>query len=135
MSFTNGATPVTESYSSTVGGRGGVLGVAESGSDERLSPNGEVPPALAVKGLSKTFGGARALVEVDLNLWRGEVHCLVGENGAGKSTLVKIIAGAVRPDAGHVELDGNVVAFRSPHQRPLQHGLAFIFQASVLCRP
>lgn len=85
------------------------------------------PPVLAVKGLSKSFGGALALSGIDLEVRRGEVHCLVGENGAGKSTLVKILAGAVKPDTGHIELNGNVVNFRSPHDA-LQQGLAFIFQ-------
>jgi ribose transport system ATP-binding protein len=84
-------------------------------------------PSLAVMELSKTFGGAHALSEVNMEMLPGEVHCLVGENGAGKSTLVKIVAGAVRPDAGRIELDGKVVSFRSPHDA-LQHGLAFIFQ-------
>lgn len=89
--------------------------------------NGESIPALAVKGVSKRFGGSLALADVDLDIRRGEVHCLIGENGAGKSTLVKIMAGAVRPDSGHIELEGNVVNFRSPHQA-LGHGLAFVFQ-------
>ncbi len=75
----------------------------------------------------KSFGGAHALTGVDLDLRWGEVHCLVGENGAGKSTLVKILAGAVRPDAGRIEVNGQHVNFRSPHDA-LQHGLAFIFQ-------
>jgi ABC-type sugar transport system ATPase subunit len=65
-----------------------------------------VTPLLAARGLSKSYGGVRVLHGVDFELGAGEVHALVGENGAGKSTLVKILAGAVRADAGSVELRG-----------------------------
>ena len=61
---------------------------------------------LSARGLSKSYGGVRVLEAVDLDLDAGEVRALVGENGAGKSTLVKILAGAVRADAGHVQFRG-----------------------------
>src|SRR5580693_2577726 len=57
---------------------------------------------LSARGISKSFGGVAALRDVSFDIRPGEVHALVGENGAGKSTLIKIIAGAVTPDAGEV---------------------------------
>ncbi len=56
--------------------------------------------------LSRSFGGVRALDAVDLELWAGQVHALVGENGAGKSTLVKILTGVEHPDTGDILIDG-----------------------------
>src|SRR6266850_2384967 len=55
---------------------------------------------LEMSGISKRFGGVRALRDVDLTLEVGEVHCLVGENGSGKSTLIKIISGVEAPEPG-----------------------------------
>jgi ABC-type sugar transport system ATPase subunit len=62
---------------------------------------------LALRGVSKTFPGTRALIDVDLDVRSGEVHALVGHNGSGKSTLVKVLAGYHHPDPGlSVTLDG-----------------------------
>src|SRR5271156_4143270 len=62
---------------------------------------------LELSGISKSFGGVRALQNIDLILERGEVHCLVGENGSGKSTLIKIICGMHAPAAGgRIVVDG-----------------------------
>ncbi len=71
-------------------------------------------PAIAVAGLSKSYGGQRALVGMDLTVARGTVHAVVGENGAGKSTLMKLLAGAIAPDAGEIRVEGNVVRLSSP---------------------
>jgi len=59
---------------------------------------------LSAQGVSKTYGGSRALDGVDFDVRGGEIHALVGENGAGKSTLIKILSGAVVPDSGAVRL-------------------------------
>ena len=56
-------------------------------------------PLLSATGLTKAYGGVTVLNGVDIDVERGEVHALVGENGAGKSTLIKILGGAVPPDA------------------------------------
>jgi ribose transport system ATP-binding protein len=67
-----------------------------------------VTPLLRVTGVSKAFAGVQALSGVDLEVGPGEVHALLGQNGAGKSTLMKIIAGDLEPDAGTVEVGGDV---------------------------
>lgn len=72
------------------------------------------PPAIAVTGLRKAYGGIQALVGVDLAIEAGTVHAVVGENGAGKSTLMKILAGAVHPDDGEVVIDGTAARLASP---------------------
>ncbi|WP_196259957.1 ATP-binding cassette domain-containing protein [Pelagibacterium limicola] len=71
---------------------------------------------LTVKGLSKSFLGARALDAVDFDLAAGEVHALLGENGAGKSTLIKCLTGAYHRDAGEIALDDQPIDPRSTSQ-------------------
>src|SRR5258708_36878061 len=71
-------------------------------------------PIIELVGIAKQFGAVQALRGVDLNLYPGEVHALVGENGAGKSTPVKILAGIHRQDAGGAKGGGEVGDLRSP---------------------
>jgi ribose transport system ATP-binding protein len=82
---------------------------------------------LKLTGLVKTFPGVRALDGVELEVRAGEVHCLLGQNGAGKSTLIKVLSGAHRPDAGHVEWLGQPVSFANP-QAAMKAGIATIYQ-------
>src|SRR5579863_4561148 len=65
---------------------------------------------LRVEGVSKAFGGVKALDRVDLTVLPATVHAVTGENGAGKSTLMKIIAGLYRPDSGTVGFSGRAIA-------------------------
>jgi fructose transport system ATP-binding protein len=74
----------------------------------------ETRPILAAQGISKTFGHVQALQGVALDLMPGEILGLVGDNGAGKSTLIKILSGAIQPDAGQIFVDGRPVHLRSP---------------------
>jgi simple sugar transport system ATP-binding protein len=73
-----------------------------------------VPSRLAVRDITKHYGGVQALRGVTLHVDAGEVLGLVGDNGAGKSTLAKILSGVTFPSAGQVLLDGQPVAFPTP---------------------
>ncbi|MEU9517304.1 sugar ABC transporter ATP-binding protein [Streptomyces sp. NPDC048224] len=88
-------------------------------------------PVLALRDVSKSFGAVRALRDVCLELFPGEVHALAGENGAGKSTLIKTLAGVHRPDAGQVLLDGAPVVFHGPRDAR-DAGIAVIYQEPTL---
>jgi len=83
------------------------------------------------RGISKRYGGARALDDVSVSVAAGEIHALVGENGAGKSTLGKIVAGAVSADAGTILCNGEAVTFRSPRDA-IRYGIALIHQELAL---
>ena len=63
-------------------------------------------PLVELRGISRSYGGVRAVEDVSFYVERGAVHALVGENGAGKSTLVKILTGIVQPDEGEIVFDG-----------------------------
>src|SRR5437588_2516579 len=89
------------------------------------------PSRLTMTGIVKHFGPTAALRGVDLDLRPGEVHALVGENGAGKSTLMKVLSGAVTPDAGRMTLDGQSYAPRNP-QDARRQGVAMIYQELTL---
>jgi len=71
-------------------------------------------PVVQMRGITKTFSGFTALGGVDIDLYPGEAHALVGENGAGKSTLIKILTGAYRKDGGTLRAFGRVVELASP---------------------
>jgi ABC-type sugar transport system ATPase subunit len=84
-------------------------------------------PILRMTGISKSFPGVKALDQVDLELYAGEVLALVGENGAGKSTLLKILSGAYIRDEGSIELQGEMLGEYSPRDS-LEKGVAIIYQ-------
>ncbi len=85
------------------------------------------PPRLQLAGITKRYPGVVANNGISLQVAPGEIHAVLGENGAGKSTLMKIIYGAVKPDAGSVAVDGLPVLVRNPHEaRAL--GISMVFQ-------
>jgi ribose transport system ATP-binding protein len=86
-------------------------------------------PALEARGLSKTFGGQKALDSVDLIIGRSEVHGLLGQNGSGKSTLIKILAGFHAPDpGGELRIGGTTVPLPLPPGRARALGISFVHQ-------
>jgi ribose transport system ATP-binding protein len=80
-----------------------------------------------MEGVSKRYGGVRALDHAELTVHAGQIHGILGENGAGKSTLIKIMSGVVAPDEGRMTLDGKEVSFASPAAAN-DAGIACIFQ-------
>ncbi len=98
-----------------------------AGPEPERAATREAPLALRMIGISKAFGSTRALIEVDLDVRPGEVHALVGENGAGKSTLVKVLSGALQPDAGRMILQGKPYAPPGPLDARAA-GVAMIYQ-------
>ncbi len=89
-------------------------------------------PIIEMRGVNKTFGAIRALSEVDLTLYPGEILGLVGDNSAGKSTLMKVLTGAYHRDTGDVKIDGQPTNFKSPHESR-DRGIEMIYQDFALC--
>ncbi len=88
-------------------------------------------PLLRMRGIRKTFGQAVALAGVDLDIYPGEVHALMGENGAGKSTLMKVLSGAHQCSSGTIEVEGREVAIRGPADSQAI-GISIIYQELAL---
>src|SRR5450830_839638 len=89
-------------------------------------------PALELIGIHKAFTGVKALTNVSLRLYPGEVHALMGQNGAGKSTLIKVLTGLYRPEAGTLTLDGKRIAPRRTEDAQ-QLGIRTVYQEVNLC--
>lgn len=84
-------------------------------------------PILSLKGVSKNFAGYQALDDVSLDIYPGQVLCLLGDNGAGKSTLIKVLSGFHEPTTGTVEVNGVARVFRSPKDAS-NEGIATVHQ-------
>lgn len=82
---------------------------------------------LEVRDVNKSFGGLRALSNVNLSVQEGTVHAIIGPNGAGKSTLLNCLVGRLMPDTGSVTFDGQSLLGRKPHQIN-QMGVSRVFQ-------
>lgn len=88
-------------------------------------------PILTLSGITKSFPGVRALNDVSLELYAGQVTALIGENGAGKSTLVKTMTGIYQPDAGEIRVGGKLVTLPTAHSASAV-GITAIHQETVL---
>lgn len=80
-----------------------------------------------LKNISKSFAGVPALRDISLEVYEGEIHALLGENGAGKSTLMNIASGALQPDSGQIEINGEILTSLTPHLATAS-GLAIVHQ-------
>ena len=84
-------------------------------------------PRLQLTGITKAYPSVVANSDVSLTVMPGETHAVLGENGAGKSTLMKIIYGSVKPDAGQIRLNGQVISIRNPKEARA-NGISMVFQ-------
>ena len=84
-------------------------------------------PILSVKGISKSFGGLKALMDVSFDIHQGDVFGIIGPNGSGKTTLINCITGFIRPDSGHVSFKGKEITGWKPH-KIAHEGIARTFQ-------
>ncbi len=87
---------------------------------------------LEMKGICKSFPGVKALSNVDLTLYEGEIHALMGENGAGKSTLIKVLTGVESIDSGKVFLEGKEIVANSTKEAQ-ELGISTVYQEVNLC--
>lgn len=84
-------------------------------------------PMLEMKGISKSFGGLRALISVNMSLYEGEILAIVGDNGAGKSTLIKVLTGVHRADEGQIWINGQTLSLDTPRDS-IDAGIAAVYQ-------
>src|SRR5918912_568761 len=88
-------------------------------------------PLVEMRDINVAFGGVRAVQDVTIDLFPGEVVGLVGGNGAGKSTLMRTLSGARPPDSGHILIDGKPVTISNPRDAKT-HGIETIYQNLAL---
>ena len=86
---------------------------------------------LKVEKVLKTFGGLRALDDLNLTIEEGTVHAIIGPNGAGKSTMLNGCIGQLTPDEGPVTFDGNIITGKAPHEIN-QAGVSRVFQTPAI---
>ncbi|MEZ5702222.1 MAG: sugar ABC transporter ATP-binding protein [Burkholderiaceae bacterium] len=90
------------------------------------------PPVLELTGIDKNFSGVSVLSDVQLRLYPGEIHALMGQNGAGKSTLIKVLTGVIEASGGQMRLDGHPVWPDSPLAAQ-RLGISTVYQEVNLC--
>lgn len=86
---------------------------------------------LEARGLTRHFGGLRAVDGVDFDLEKGEIHALIGPNGAGKTTFVSLLSGRVPVQAGSIRFQGRDIT-RLPAHRRVRAGIAYTFQITQI---
>ena len=91
----------------------------------------QAEPILRLNGISKHYPGVKALSDLDIEFYPGEIHAIVGENGAGKSTMIKTITGAIKPTSGTIEVNGNIHSFMTPTVSR-KNGIAVVYQEFTL---
>lgn len=96
-----------------------------------LTSDADGGPVVEIRNVSRGFGGVRALRNIDLKLYPGQIVGLLGENGAGKSTLVRILTGVIRPDEGSIFVDGQERHFSDPRAAQ-EAGLAATYQEPMV---
>jgi D-allose transport system ATP-binding protein len=89
--------------------------------------SGQTEPVVQMRGIEKSFGGIRALKGVDLDIYPGEVHVVLGENGAGKSTLMKVLSGIYAPTSGEITVGGQTRNRLTPAEASAA-GISIIYQ-------
>ncbi|WP_112323503.1 ABC transporter ATP-binding protein [Oceanibium sediminis] len=97
-----------------------MVGTATKPTAGELKPwrEARTPPFIRIEGISKHFGDFIAVDDVSLDIWQGEIFCLLGGSGCGKSTLLRMLAGFEAPSAGKVSIDGQDMAGVPPEARP-----------------
>jgi branched-chain amino acid transport system ATP-binding protein len=88
-------------------------------------------PLMTTKGLSRHFGGLRAVDDVDFALMPGEIRAVIGPNGAGKTTFVSLVCGRIEPTAGMIVFDGSDITNLPAHKR-VRLGIAYTFQITSI---
>lgn len=91
-----------------------------------------ISPVLELRGIHKQFGGIPVLRDVQLKLYPGEIHALMGQNGAGKSTLIKVLTGVLPSSGGEMHLDGKAIHPASPLEAQ-KLGISTVYQEVNLC--
>src|SRR5690606_32521674 len=90
----------------------------ETAADARPWVDGEAKPFVRIRRITKKFGDFTAVNEVSLDIYKGELFCLLGGSGCGKSTLLRMLAGFETPTSGAIEIDGQDMTGRPPYERP-----------------